>query len=406
MSNVNTEFTVYPSPFTGPEIDERLKNVPILQNNVKTLQSQLNISSSDMLSLSTKISDQNNKISNLQTSLTNVYTKSESNTNTTDLINKTAQNYYNKSEITQLLGDIQANELTQEQINQIIVALPDTDIVSESELNSAINSALFESRQYTDTQITSLQIQLNTLISSVDADLESHKGTDRFRWQNVYESEKESIVRDANNTGLKENISAIVIIPSPTEPMTVNDEAGGVIGITLRNTDTTICTVTINGVSVYNSDGLTVGIPIIKYFWLKPGDTLISTNTEQYEYTPFMADSNSAMYLLRKQLEQTQTELSNLKAGVEGKVLDTDNIIDIEVLQPYTISESLGGVVKYTGVNVLLTTWALEVNGTAVRNGSLLGLGTEQGEYAVNNNDVITSIGMSVLTFIPYKLGS
>ncbi len=80
--------------------------------------------------------------------------------------------------------------------------------------------------------------------------------------------------------------------------------------------------------------------------------------------------------------------------------------MDIESLQPYTVTNALGGRVHYTGLNVLITTWALYINDVAVRNGALLGLGTTQGDYDVNNGDVITSIGMTGLVFTPYKAGA
>ncbi len=238
--------------------------------------------------------------------------------------------------------------------------------------------------------------------------IDSHKTTDRFRWQDSYNDERNSIIRDAENSGLKPDETAIVTLDNPVEPFVVNDEAGGVIGVTMENVDGSHCTVVISGTQnvTYTSEGLTDNVPVTKYFWLHPGDTINSIGVEKYEYLPFGTDANSLTYLLTKQLEQTQAQLADLKAGVEGKVLDTDNAVDIESLQPYTVANTLGGRVHYTGLNVLITTWALYINDVAVRNGALLGLGTTQGDYDVNNGDVITSIGMTGITFTPYKAGA
>lgn len=237
--------------------------------------------------------------------------------------------------------------------------------------------------------------------------IDTHKLTDRFRWQDAYNGEKESIIRDAANAGLIPDNVNIVQIDNPIQEFSVNDEAGGVIGVTMRNVNGEHCTVIISGTQsvTYSSDGLTDNIPITKYFWLHVGDAINSINVEKYEYTPFKTDTNSAIYLLWSQLEQTQLEMSNLKARMENKILDTANTVDIESSQPYTVTNELGGRVHYTGLNVLITTWALYVNDKAVRNGALLGLGTTQGDYDVNNGDIIDSVGMTALTFTPYILG-
>ncbi len=95
--------------------------------------------------------------------------------------------------------------------------------------------------------------------------------------------------------------------------------------------------------------------------------------------------------------------LTALEERLDNKTLGTP--INIETAAQgdgYTVANTLGGRIDFTGVNALVTTWALMVNGTVVLNGQLLGLLPSPGSYMVNDGDVVTCIGMSAITFTPY----
>lgn len=369
----------------------------------------------------------NNKVSVLENSLSMYITGTELSDSNIALKQEIATVYYNKGEITKMLGEIQTQALTQDQINQIIAGLPDADIVSNNELNSAINTVLTNSEQYTNEQITTLQISLMGIISNVDAKLESHKNTDRFFWQHRFTVDRECIIRDASGVGLKSNEAGTVTIDNPTNEFTVNDEAGGVIGITFRNTDTTYCTITINGILYYSSDGLTTGVPATIYIWLKRGDIILSTNVEKYMYTPFISDPSTVIAILQKQvtlnqntIAALQTQLYNLNARIDNKVLDTTNSVSI-LNTSYEVTNTLGGRISGVGFTTLgiigirlISTGAVSITGESgvplsiYDNTDLLAVGeAEPLVYDIMTGEVvIESSGMANLIFTPYKLGT
>lgn len=272
--------------------------------------------------------------------------------------------------------------------------------------------AYFPSRRGTNTPTTAELSTFATNTAMMLGDdlnaetIDTHKTTDRFRWQDAYDGERDSIIRDAQGEGLMADTAHEVTVPAPAGDQVINDGSGGVVGVTMENTDATFCTVSINGVEKYSSDGLTAGIPITKYFWVKNGDVINCVNATTFSYLPFITDPNSTISVLKQQVYKNETDLADLKASVEGKILDSVNTVDIEASQPYTVTATLGGRVHYVGLNVLITTWALTVNDIAVRNGNLLGLGTTPGDYDVKNGDIVDSMGMTEITFTPYVAGS
>lgn len=284
---------------------------------------------------------------------------------------------------------------------------------TDSQITNATNgiSQTLTNDYYTKTDVytkTEAVLAIDDAIQPVQTELTTHKNTDRFRWQDVYNDEKQSIIGDAKNAGFILDETTHISVPSTNTPYTVNGY-DTLLGVTMQNTDTLYCTVSINDSIVYSSEGLTTGVTITKWFWLKNGDNVLVLNGKTIDSTEFKADTNSIINILYAQLQITQTQLSDLQAGVDGKILDTASTINVETEVQgtgYTVTNALGGRINFTGLNVLLTTYALYVNGIAVRNGDLLGLGTITGDYDVKNGDVVTSIGMTSVTFTPYKSGS
>lgn len=405
---------------TDTELDSRITD---LENSVAP-------SETDPIFAAWKLTDYDsfkpnitNRVSVLESGLANTYTKTE----TTELNTQQTQEItdaYNAA-ISTAIGNLQSQGLTQDQINQIIAAMPEIDAITQSQLDAAMANILTQANGFTTQQISAVKSELTTVINAVQAALDSHKATDRHRWQDAYLGERDSIIRDAENIGLKPNESGTATIPAPTDPMTVNDEAGGVMGVTFSNTDTTFCTININGIDKYSSDGLTAGVPVTKYFWLKTGDTITSTNAQTYTYIPFVRDPNSVMAIMQAQISANSTIINNLqnqildiKAGIDGKILDTSNTISIED-STYTIANDLGGrlsgvgftTIGLLGIRVVSTgTVDITVNDTTTRvydNTSILAVGeAEPFSLDVAKDTIVVSASMAQLTFTPYKLGN
>ncbi len=107
--------------------------------------------------------------------------------------------------------------------------------------------------------------------------------------------------------------------------------------------------------------------------------------------------------------EQMQTDINTLKAQKLNKQRDNTQTVDIETQAQsqsgYTVTNSLGGEVDCSAMNVLLSFGSLSVNGQEVwsSEGLTLSITTPiQHNQIVNDGDVITCRGMTNITFTPY----
>jgi hypothetical protein len=353
----------------------------------------------------------------------NLYpTKVESNTAITTLIGQTAENYYDKAAIDQIVGGLSSQNLTQEQIDQIVAAIPDADIVSANELTSAISTALTQSRQYTDTQIAAIEAEVGVAIAKVQAGLDSHKNTDRFRWQDAYDGERESMVRDAYSVGLKLNESATTTV---TNNFTVPNVAGGILGVSMTNSGDTYSTVTINGLQAYSSDGLTANVPVTKYFMLREGDVVSIVNTSAITWTPLIADPETPYAQLQNEVILNKQEMlarfDELDSATISYPLNRSNPTVLE--RPYVllgpsaihlvsgssswIAPSDGGIQWSSSslLGLIGTGYSMYVNDTLVQpsNTALITVGGPSSDtFYVSSGDKISGFtGIDTATFYP-----
>ncbi len=288
------------------------------------------------------------------------------------------------------------------------------------DIGGTINLSDYYNKSLVDQKDSATLTTAKTYSDTVDADLDTHRSTDRFRWQSEYDTERESIIRDANLEGLKADEEHTVIVNAPTDPMTVSDEFGGVIGITFRNEENSYCIITINGQEKYSSEGLTYGVPVTKHYLLEVGSVISATNAETFEYTPFIPDETSpfsktyaTIDQLNAEIADLQQQILDLKASIESKVLDDSNSVDI-TNTIYTVTNELGGRLNGVGVRtigllgiVLLSTGIVTLNLTEIYNNtSLLTVGDAPLlSREVKNGDSIVSTGMETLIFTPYISG-
>ena len=261
-----------------------------------------------------------------------------------------------------------------------------------------------------------------TPVQQVTTDLSTHKTTDKFRWQDTYDEQLLSIVRDGESQGLKLAGS----FGGAEYPLTVTDEYGGIIAMQFINPSVSIFyTVYINGQLKYSSEGLPPNIPITKYMMVKNGDVVTSLNNPNIlNYNYFVADTDSPFFKMVQQVTvnqqmigSLQNDILNVKASIDNKVLDSDpNHIEDILNTTYIVSNSLGGRLNGIGYVLLgllgvklVATGTVDItytNGTTIReydNTALVGAG-EANPFVldVDAGTKIVSSGMAGLTFTPY----
>lgn len=204
----------------------------------------------------------------------------------TDKVNELIEGLITRDEFNKQIASLVSDELTEDQIISIVNAAiqkaeNDGTIATEAwaeEQDSAV-------MQYCSDQFKTLQ----TLITTNASNFITHQNTDTFRWNDAYQSEYDSMVRDAKMQGL---------IPDDTAKeqfstqYTVTNELGGIAQITsYNNTADTPFIIAINGVNVYTGNGLPVGNAVTKSFLLKMNDIIKVTNSvNAFYYTPFIQD--------------------------------------------------------------------------------------------------------------------
>lgn len=331
--------------------------------------------------------------------------------------------YYTKADVDRLIGDLQTEGFTQDQINQIIASLPDSDTVTSNELSAAAAKSLTDGKTYTDEQISSMTTQLNNSLQITSENLDTHKMTDRYRWQDNADGERDSFIRDAENAGLKAGVDGIVTVHAVSTPYTVQNE-GVIFGVQMRNTESTYCTVIINDTEKYNSEGLTAGVPFTKWFWLNKNDIVIANNAETFYAINLELDQNSKIGILQADSAKAAKERADMKArllDIEARLdnmtvadpvvlIDSDQGIDITAGGQYSVTNTFGGRITGEGVTTLgllgltvLATGIVNVNGNEVYNNTaLLGVRPDPLVMTVNQGDVIEAIGMRHLIYTAY----
>ncbi len=259
---------------------------------------------------------------------------------------------------------------------------------------------------------------LNTDVLAADTEnadtIASHKTTDRFRWQDVYNDIRLSMIRSVKPYGLIPDDEHTIVVPATSDPLPVNDEYGGMIGVTFTNADdNTFTLISINGTQVYSSDGLSAGIPVTKYFTLEKNDEIQATNATTFSYTPWIYSSkDDPNYDTKQRLATVESKVLALNARFENKTLGTDKI-DIEAESTsggFTVPAGLGGQISGNGVLALLLSASyVSVNDTPVYDirGLKVGLGPDAMQPVdVQPGDVITSGGMTDLFYTAYVAAS
>ena len=261
-----------------------------------------------------------------------------------------------------------------------------------------------------------------TPVQQVTTDLSTHKTTDKFRWQDTYDEQLLSIVRDGESQGLKLAGS----FGGAEYPFTVTDEYGGIIAMQFINPNISIFyTVYINGLLKYSSEGLPPGIPVTKYMKVNNGDVITSLNNPNIlNYNYFVADPESPFYKMVQQVTVNQQMIGSLqnnildiKASIDNKILDPEPTHVQSILNgTYTVTNSLGGRLNGKGYVLLgllgvklVSTGIVDVtytNGKTIReydNTALVGAG-EANPFVldIDIGTVIVSSGMDSLTFTPY----
>ncbi len=268
-----------------------------------------------------------------------------------------------------------------------------------------------------ETQMITMAGKEEISIEGLSVRMDGHMSTDRFRWSDVYNDVRESIIRTAHAEGLIEDEVNYVEVPATETGMTVNDNNGGLFGVKFANTDSTFTVITVNGEEKYSSEGLTANVPVTKWFLVRREDVISATNAQMFYYTPFKIDPAGAYAqreALRAQIVELTEMILNIRAQLAGKEPDLSNVIDIEAAAQgvgYTVPDTyseLGGRITGAGIKALLAnTGRVTVNGKEVYNNTSA-LGLEIGVDAMQpvdvvSGDLIISSGMDSLFFTPYK---
>lgn len=133
----------------------------------------------------------------------------------------------------------------------------------------------------------------------------------------------------------------------------------------------------------------------------------VPVNTPAYATATALQAHKDADMLRWQEFYDLKAQFLDLQAGVQNKVLDPTQVVDIEAVSTsggYTVTSLLGGRVTFTDTIVLLDLipGSVAVNGVVVWSGQALGLGTVEDHVDVNDGDIITTSGMNTVTFTAY----
>lgn len=256
---------------------------------------------------------------------------------------------------------------------------------------------------------------VTTELQSLDNTLNVvHIPTDRFRWQDLYNSQYSQYLNDVKSQGLKvdeENIETI----TQGSPYTVTAPQGGLLTVRAINESGGYTSVSILNQAGWSSNGMPEGIIITKYFNLLNGDVVQVDAAQSATFSPSIEDPTNA---LRISLDKMQGEIAvnklailDLKAGIENK--QPSGIKTDIANTTYTVNNSLGGRITGKGLNLILGSKGIvtvqDTNGTreVYNNSGLLSLLDPVPVLVADVADeaVVTSSGMGELTFETYVQG-
>lgn len=253
-----------------------------------------------------------------------------------------------------------------------------------------------------------------------DEDFLVHKNGDISRWVDVYQTQRDTYVLESKVEGKILNDSS-QSNPDLSVDFTVTDEFGGLLEVVMSNTEDDYCVVKINDQPIYNMYGMPPNQSITKYYNLNYNDEV---NVNMYTtsiYTPYVPDIESitsqmyeSMQSLTKQVSIMQTQILDLKSGIDGKTLNAGDSQDITNIT-FTVPDELGGRVNGQGIRVLsvlgvtvISTGTVTLDGNTIYdNSSLLGVGPASIlNTDVAHNSIIISTGMDNLSYTPYVMGT
>ncbi len=334
-----------------------------------------------------------------------------------DELNTTLENdYATKDAVNDLLAEynrsIINNYATITSVNQLSETLG-TDYATKDAVNSTLidmNTSIVNTYA-TKTSVDLLSSSLDNYATKELFDL--HKDTDVFRWNDAYNMQKDMIIGDAGSVGLMPNYAALVIDTVST--YTSTDQAGGLMSVSLINGETGYIIISINGTTVYSSEGLPPSINITKYFWLKQNETLTASIAAPIVYVPFIDDPESIFHIMETSLANTQAQVQQLQiqmtkiiTGNLDTILDTTSTIDIETQSSsggFTVTNPLGGqIIGTAGTYLLVGTGRIWVGDNLVFDNMGVSVGVNSKSYVqdVRQGDIITSEAMTSLTYTDY----
>ncbi len=185
--------------------------------------------------------------------------------------------------------------------------------VSTNDTNVNILTLTSTSSVDVDSKINSLRTELEAEITSANTDitniannLSSHKATDRFRWQDVYDEQKNTIILSAESRGLTPDNNSTVSVSSP---YTVQWLSGGIIEVSMTNTGGSFTEVIKNDLLVYSSEGLPDGLSVRKYFMVNQGDVITAANATGITFTQFVEDPDGISHVIDAAVANAQSAI-------------------------------------------------------------------------------------------------
>ncbi len=326
----------------------------------------------------------------------------------------TKEETYNREEITTLIANATAGELTPEQVAAIVdQVLVDagTDIITsaalaqaiaelESKINNALSSGL-DSKQNatTESQIGKVltggnepgtfgTINVIAVPESTSQDLVTSEGI----WtadQDVLNAAKE--YTDDSTAGL----------PTTTDIERIESEIESISSLSLPEAPE-------DGKQYARKDGewSEVSLPSIAEsdpIYLSEKDSL-AKQVDLVEVMRLFTEHVQGDELRWISVNERLHALEDFKASIEQKVLDPEQKTDIESLTQstgYTVEGALGGMIEFTGVTVLFIPAQVFINGIAVWSSSgLIGGGSDS--RIVEPGDVITTDSITSIYYTPY----
>ncbi len=246
---------------------------------------------------------------------------------------------------------------------------------------------------------------------TLESEFTEHRNTDRFRWQDLYDFQLDQYKENAKSQGLKPDDANTLPVVQGT-PYNVTAPQGGLLTVRAMNEAGGYTSVSILGKTGWNSNGLTEGIIVTKYFRLLNGDTVKVDAAQEASFTPAIEDPDNptriAMDNMQAEIADNKAAILDLKAGIENK--QPSGVKTDIVNTTYTVNNSLGGRLTGKGLNLLLGSTGVvtvqDTNGTrdVYDNTGLLSLLDPVPVLVVDVADgaVITSSGMGELTFETY----